>query len=266
MKKYLILLTVSLAFWSCIEEPSRDITTDLGQEANQFFGFSEAMAESTYLGNLAYSDYTKFLPGELPGCPAIVLTPDSRIVTLDYSNLEECVQENREARTGQIVLDFTFSNLANPTWTMSYTDYTFDGIKIQGTRTFRGLAAGENEENFENLKIELTNNLNFIADGTLSHKVTNADFVPVSLSSLGRIEGKNPAGRNFFLTITEAREQLFTCYQQGWHLPRKGQESWVVARGASNSENYVTNVQSSESCNPVVVSTLPDGRTLQLNP
>jgi len=266
MKKYLILLTVSLVYWSCTEEPSRDINTDLSQEADQFFGFSEAVSESAYLGNLSYSDYTTLLTNALPSCPAIMLTPDSRIVTLDYSNTEECDQEKKAARTGRIILDFTFSNLENPTWTMTYADYTYNGIEIVGTRKFTGLSATENQESFEELRLELANNLDFSASGTLTHTVSQAGSTPMSLSTLGRIEGKNPAGRDFFLTIADAKEQLFTCYQQGWILPRKGQESWVVARGTSSSGNYVTNFQNSETCDPVVISTLPDGRTLQLNP
>jgi hypothetical protein len=266
MKKYIILLAASLGYWSCTEEPSRDINTDLGQEAGQFFDFSEAVAESAYLGNLAHSDYSRFLPSELPGCPTITMTPDSKIVTLEYATSEGCEQPHQEVRTGKIVLDFTFSNLAIPSWSMTYSDYSYNGIKIQGTRTFKALSATEHQEDFEDLKIELTNNLDYVVNGTLSHTITKIGQTPMALRSMGRIEGKNPAGRSFFLTITEAKEQNFQCYQQGWSLPKKGQESWVVARGTSKSANYITSFQSSDTCDPVVTATLPDGRTLQLNP
>jgi hypothetical protein len=68
------------------------------------------------------------------------------------------------------------------------------------------------------------------------------------------------------LVITESKEQLFSCYRDGWELPQTGKESWIVSRGASSSLEYKVSFQASAQCNPVVISTLPDGRTLQLNP
>ena len=257
---------MSLLIISCSEDVSKDITTDLTQEADQFFRFSQAFSESSYLGNISFSDYSRITSMELPGCPTITQVPDSRIIELDYSTAVECEQQNTTPRTGKIILDFTFSNTVTPSWTLSYENYSIDGIKIDGFRQFEGLALTENRESFENLTVESEKNLSFVIEGTLSYSTARLSLKPFALSSRGQIEGRNPVGRDFSLTITESKEQLFQCYREGWTLPQSGKESWIVSRGGANNLAYQVSFQGTEDCNPVVISTLPDGRTLQLNP
>lgn len=266
MKKYIVLLSISLFILSCSEDVSKDISTDLTQEADQFFRFSKAFGESTYLGNISYSDYSRITSAELPGCPTIIQSPDSRIIVLDYTSPMECEQLNSTPRTGKIILDFTLSNTLTSTWSVTYENYSFDKISIKGSRQFEGVSLNENQESFENLTIEFEKNLSFVINGDLSYSSSRLSLKPFALSTRGIIEGRNPAGRDFSLVITEAKEQLFQCYREGWVLPQTGNESWIVSRGGSKSLDYDVSFQSSEDCNPVVISTLPDGRTLQLNP
>lgn len=266
MNKLLILISASIFFWSCTEDVSKDITTDLLQESDQFFQFSRALSETAYLGNIALGEYFRTFPEELPGCPEIIRSPGSRIIQLNYSNPQECQQPNKTPRTGKIILDFTLSNTSNPSWSMTYENYSFGKTLINGVRWFINPAFNENQETFENLSIKLEKNLGFVASGKFSYSVARLGFRPFALSTRGRIEGRNPAGRNFSLVITEAKEQLFSCYRNGWELPQSGKESWIISRGTSNSINYTVKFESSISCNPVVISTLPDGRTIQLYP
>ncbi len=266
MRKQLLLLSIPLILWACSEDVGKDINTDLTQEANQFFGFSEAMGESAYLGNISYPDYSRITSDKLPGCPTIVPSPDFRMITLDYSSPQECEQEHKIPRTGRIVLDFTLSDSAHPSWSLTYEGYTYDGIKIEGMRMFEGVSLGENRESFENLRVELEKNLGFRVGGELSYSVSRSDFRPFSLKTRGKIAGTNPAGRDFLLLVTAPKEQLFQCYSSGWDLPKTGKESWTVSRSATADLEYEVSYQSTEICDPVVVSTLPDGRILQLNP
>lgn len=266
MKKFYFLLSFSILLFSCSEDVSKEINTELTKEASQFFQFSEAMWESNYLGNISYPDYFRISSAELPGCPTIIRSLNSRIIQLDYSNPVECEKENKTPRSGKIILDFTLSNSPNPTWALTFENYTYGGIKIQGFKQFKTLSFNENEESFENITVELDGNLGFSSKGTLKHSVSRSSFRPFGLSSRGRIEGKNPVGRDFSLVITESKEQLFSCYRDGWELPQTGKESWIISRGAASSLEYKVSFQANSECNPVVISTLPDGRTLQLNP
>ncbi len=264
MKKYLVLLALSLFFSSCTEEASKEINTDLTQEANQFFQFSQAISESSYLGNISYSEYLRISSAELPGCPSIVLLPNTRVIELIYSSSPECEQPNKTLRTGKIIVDFTLSDAESPSWTLTYDSYTFGTTEIEGFRQFEGLSVSQNQEIFEDLKIELENQASFVAAGTFTYSVVRSDTVPVSLNTSGRSDGKNPAGREFSLVTTKAKEQLFECYREGWSLPRTGEESWIVSRSNTNSVDYQVSFQSTDDCQVLVVSALPDGRTLQL--
>jgi hypothetical protein len=266
MKKILLLISASVFFWSCTEDVSKEIITDLSQEANQFFRFSEALNESAYLGNISLAEYFRIFSEELPGCPEIILSPGSRIIQLNYSGSQECQQQNKTPRTGKIILDFTLSNTSNPSWSMTYENYFFGKTLIDGVRYFVNPSFNENRETFENLRVELEKNLGFAASGNLSYSVARLGSRPFALSTRGRIEGRNPAGRDFSLVITEAKEQSFSCYRDGWELPQRGKENWIVSRSASSSLDYRVRFEQGTNCNPVVISTLPDGRSLQLNP
>ncbi|WP_187175527.1 hypothetical protein [Algoriphagus sp. AK58] len=261
-----IFLLVLLMLFSCTEDVSREISTDLTQEANQLFQFSQALSESNYLGNISYQDYFRISSSELPGCPTIVRSLASRIIVLDYSNPTEFTQENSKKRTGKIILDFTLSNTANPTWVLQYEDYSLEGTKVKGMRQFRAITSNETEAEFENLEVELAKNLSFLSSGKLNHSVSRSSLRPFALSTRGKVEGKNPAGREFSITITEAKEQLFACYRDGWDLTQSGKEAWEVSRGSTSEVIYIAAFQTNTGCNPVVTATLPDGKIFQLNP
>lgn len=262
---YIFFFLVLLAS-SCTEDESRTISTDFRTEAIQHFNLSGAFSESNYLGNISYQDYFRISSSELPGCPTIERSLQSRIITLDYSKPLECTQENNKPRSGKIILDFTLSNSTSPTWIMTYEDYSIDGIKVSGERQFRAITSNETEASFENLEVELPNNLSFLIRGKTNHSVSRANSRPFALSTRGNLEGVNPAGRYFNVIITEPKEQLFACYRQGWFLTQTGKESIKIARGIERDVVYTTTYLTASGCNPTVNVILPDGRNLQLNP
>lgn len=266
MRKTFLLLFFLPLFNSCTEDVSREINTDLTREAAQFFQFTEALSESNYLGNIAYQDYFRLTSKDLPGCPTMIRSLNSRIIQLDYSNPVDCEQENKNLRSGKITLDFSLSNSTNPSWTMTYEDYIFEGIKIQGSKRLKTISLTETQESFDNLRVELSGNLGFSVSGTFTHTLTRENFSPYGLSTRGKIEGKNPVGRDFSLITNASKIQLFSCLKKGWILPQSGSETWVVSRGSGGSLEYKVSFESGVQCNPVVITTLPDGRTLQLNP
>lgn len=266
MKNLLFFSLILLIHSSCTEDVSRNINTDLTQEADQFFRFSGVLSESSYLGNLSYDDYFRINSEELPGCPNIIRSVGSQKIELDYTNSQECEQPNKTPRSGKIIIDFSTDEDSVPNWTVNYENYFFKETEISGLRSFSNPSFNENQETFENLKIVLENDLGFVTSGTFSYSVAEINFRPFALSSRGRIEGTNPAGRDFSLVITEAKEQLFSCYRDGWELPQSGKEIWIISRSPSRSLEYMVKFENNEGCDPRVISTLPDGRSLQLNP
>lgn len=266
MKNLLSFILFLLILTSCTEDVSRNVNTDITKEADQFFRFSKALGESGYLGNISFGDFFRITAEELPGCPLITRNTSTRTIVLDYSLPQACEHLNSIPRTGKIILDFSLSNTTEASWTLTYEDYTFGGTRIEGTRYFMNTSFNENQETIENLKITLEPNLGFIINSTLFYSVARLSARPFALSARGRVEGTNPAGRNFTSSITGAKEQLFSCYRLGWELPQSGTESWIVSRGNSSSLEYMVKFETGEGCNPTVISSLPDGRSLQLNP
>jgi hypothetical protein len=266
MKNPFSYFLLVLLYTSCEEVVSKDINTDLTREVGQFFQFSEALSESSYLGNISYPDYFRIASEELPGCPTIIRRTEKRIIELDYANPQECDQPNKTPRKGKIILDFALSNTPEMSWTLTYEGYSFGTTRIEGLRKYLNLSFRENTEKIENLSIELEKNLGFVVSGSFSYSTARLSFRPFALSTRGRIEGKNPAGRDFSLVITQAKEQLFSCYREGWELPQTGSETWIISRGTSTSLDYMVKFETKDGCDPTVISTLPDGRSLQLNP
>lgn len=266
MKKILLLIPIFYLFSSCSEDVSRTITTDLTKEAEQFYKFSEAIHESSYLGNISYPDFFRIESKDLPGCPTITRNSENRTIELDYSNASECEQLNKTPRSGKILLDFSQSSTTESRWSLTYLEYTYDGSAIVGSRVFVNISLNENQETYQGLVVELENKLRFQSDGEFSYSIARLSLRPFALSIRGEIEGTNPAGRDFSLVITEAKEQQFACYREGWEMPQRGKESWIVDRSQSKSLGYAVKFETISGCNPTVTSTLPDGRMLQLNP
>ncbi|WP_026951336.1 hypothetical protein [Algoriphagus mannitolivorans] len=265
MKKIFLYLLSFILLTSCSEDISQDIQTDMLQEADQFFTLSEIVNESSYLGNFSFGDYFRITSASLPGCPTLSLNSQTLEITLDYSKVETCDQQNTVARSGKIILDFSQANSNNPTWTMKYEGYTFQKTKIDGIRYFKRLSTSQNSESFENLKITTENNLGFTIKGTYTYFLSRFNFRPFGISYVGRHEGINPAGRSFVQSITEAKELFINCYSEGFTLPQKGKENWKVSRGSTDL-NYTVNYTSTQECVIQVKAVLPDGRTIDLQP
>ncbi|GMQ24940.1 hypothetical protein Aoki45_16220 [Algoriphagus sp. oki45] len=266
MKKLFIYFLILSLLFSCNEEISRDITTDLSMEADQFFDFSTAINEGGYLGNFSYPDYFRTQSQSLPGCPKIEIDQTLRIVTLDYDAVDSCTQEKTLKRKGKIRLDFSQSNTQIGTWWMEYIDYHFENTEIKGKREFKALTTSQNQEKFENLRFNRDTGLSFVANGTNTYFVSRFSFRPFAISFVGKIEGTNPAGRKFSQTLTKAKEVYINCYSEGWILPFEGEETWTVERGQGRELTYRFNFSSEGQCEPIVNALLPDGRNLILNP
>lgn len=266
MKKLFIYFLILSLLSSCNEEISRDISTDLSKEADQFFDFSTAINEGSYLGNFSYPDYFRTQSQSLPGCPKIEIDQTLRLITLDYDAVDSCTQEKNFKRKGKIRLDFSQSNTQIATWWMEYMDYHFENSEITGKREFKALSTSQNQEKFENLKFKTDTDLSFVANGTNTYFVSRFSFRPFAISFVGTMEGINPAGRKFTQTLTKAKEVYINCFSEGWILPFEGEENWTVDRGIGRELAYKFDFSSEGQCDPVVTVLLPDGRNLVFNP
>ena len=264
-KNFFLSLLVIASFWGCSEDISHKIATDLTKEAEQFFLVSEVIGENSYLGNLTFSDYFRLDTTSLPGCPILTFDSDLRTITLDYDAVESCEQTTLKERSGKILIDFSLANSDLETWIVTYQDYHYQKTKIEGSRIYKRLSTSQNAESFENLKITTSADLHFELKGSFTYFISRFTFRPFAISYIGKMEGINPVGRDFTLTITEAKEQYINCYSEGWILPVVGKENWKVSRGDSEIA-YQVSYEEAEDCDTQVKAVLPDGRIYSLTP
>jgi hypothetical protein len=265
MKSGFLAFSFVLILASCSEDTSDEIHTDLIQEANQFFLLSEAVNESSYLGNISYFDYFRIVAGSLPGCPKIQIDPDQRKVVLDYTQTDFCDQPIKSPRSGKIILDFSRLTIGPGFWSLEYQNYSFQKVIIEGKREYEKLSNSQNSETFQNLRIITENKLSFQISGSYTYFVARFNSRPFGISFVGSHEGINPAGRSFLQSITEPKEQYINCYSEGSGLPSVGQENWKVTRGKSEI-GYQVSYETSTGCKTKVNAILPDGRTYEIRP
>lgn len=82
-------------------------------------------------------------------CPVITvdnLTPEvwPKTITIDYGT--ECLGFNGSTRSGKIIISVTDRrNVLNSTRTVTFDNYFFNGIKIEGTKEFKNLGPNNNQ-------------------------------------------------------------------------------------------------------------------------
>ncbi|SFU17776.1 hypothetical protein SAMN04489724_4700 [Algoriphagus locisalis] len=261
----LILIPVLM---SCEEDEDKVIQTDLPTEANELFKISKAWNESLYFAMISWEEYQQLDSLNLPNCPMIKIDQDSREVTLDFLPSTACVQSGEYGRSGKLIMTFDSTVISpNRKWSMHYEDYLFGTDSIKGIRNFSSddslLVSEEFSEVIEKTEKELTTEFS----GNFTHTKSYDGDSLVSFSSVGKIVGKNPAGRNFEIILDSPVEHAISCYQQNEIIPRFGKENWVVSRGGTSEVRYSTSYESLiDSCKVAVNTTLPDGRKLLLNP
>lgn len=269
MRKLIFVLIILLPIlMSCEEDEDKVIQTDLPTEANELFKISKTWNESLYFAMLTWEDYQKMDSLGLPNCPEIIMDNFHRKVTLAFPHTLLCMQSGEYGRSGKLIIAYDTTVLnANRKWSMQYEDYMFGTDSIKGIRNFSSddslIIFEEFTELIEKTEKELTTEFS----GKFVHSKTYAEDSLVSFSSVGRISGKNPVGRNFEIILDSPVEHSISCYQQNEILPSIGKETWVVSRGGSSEVNYTTTYEPLlENCKVAANTILPDGKKLLLNP
>ena len=253
---------------SCEEDEDKVIQTDLPTEANELFNISKAWNESLYFALISWEEYQKLDSLNLPSCPTIQLDENNKKVTLGFLSSNTCDQSGEFTRKGKIIIAFD-TTAANPNrkWSMKYDEYIFGTDSIKGIRNFSSEDALVFSEEFDEISNKTDKNLTTEFSGKFVHTKTFIKDSLVSLSSVGRITGTNPAGRNFQIILDSPVKHSISCYQQNEILPNSGKENWYVARGGNSEVSYLTTYELLvDGCRSAVNTMLPDGRKLLLNP
>lgn len=269
MRKLILGLIVLIPILiSCGEEEDKDITTDMSIEASQLFNISKVWNESLYFAMISWEDYQLQDSLKLPGCPQISINDNTKEVTLNFLASTTCDQAGEYGRSGKLIIKYNqLVSISSRMWTMEYEDYFFGTNSIKGIRTFSSDDSLQVSENFTEIIEKTENDLSSIFHGKFIHTKSYVADSLTAFVSLGRIEGRNAAGRDFEITMDSPVKHNISCYQQNLILPYSAKENWAVARAGSSEANYILTYESQlEECKVFANAILPDGRKLLLNP
>ncbi|WP_296703715.1 hypothetical protein [Algoriphagus sp.] len=266
MKRFnFLFIPLIILFTGCQEDAEKFIETDLPTEAAQLFNISTAWSESLYFALITFEEFQAIdSTSSLPGCPNLIIENDTRKVFLDFDIENECLQTGTKKRSGKLILEFSLVGGTNPTWVLEYDNYSFDGNRIRGIRTFRKDISNDIIENFNPITFKTEKDLTTVFTGNLKHKkgITNS----IGIISGGIITGKNAAGREFSIDIPFNRLMLSTCFQNNELIPVTGTETWIIERGSNKKAIHELKYELIDSCNVAANVLLSDGRKLLLNP
>ncbi|WP_339866618.1 hypothetical protein [uncultured Algoriphagus sp.] len=269
MRKLILGLIVLIPIlMSCGEEEDKDITTDVAIEATQLFNISKVWNESLYFAMISWEEYLLQDSLKLPSCPQISIDENTKEVTLNFLASTTCVQTGEYGRSGKLILSYNqAADSVSSVWTMEYDDYFFGTNSIKGIRTFSSDDSLQVSEDFSEITEKTEKDLSTIFNGKFVHIKNYEGDSLTTLVSLGRIEGKNAAGRDFEIIMDSPVKHDISCYQQNLILPNSAKESWAVSRSGTSEATYILTYESQPGeCIVYANAILPDGRRLLLNP
>lgn len=260
MLRALFVLLLVLVFTSCSEDVERQIQTDLTVESQQLLRTSIAWGESNYFAMFSFGTYQTLSSDKLPGCPQISIDEDGKTVTLDFDLSPDCLQAAAPIRTGKIRLEYTNSSLIQGETLLTFENYTFGGIQIEGTKRFTRKDLRTFAESSEQLILTEPNDLSHYLTVESNHLVSLFNLRPLGFISTGTIAGTNPAGRAFTINLGEGRPYLSACLESNFNIPISGQETWKISRGQNSSLDYLITFSADSACRAAIQANFPDGR------
>ena len=269
MRKILFGLIVLLPIlMSCKEEEDKVIQTDLPTEANDLFRISKAWNESLYFAMISWEEYQQIDSLKLPNDPIVHINQESKEVTLEFIADSVSIKANKNYRLGKLIISYDTTVLSpNRKWSMEFEDYFFRTDAIYGKRNFSSDDSLVFSEEFTDLIVKTEKELSTTFSGNFVHAESYAEDSTRSISSIGRMTGVNPVGRNFEIILDSPTIHSVFCYQQNEIIPKTGKETWIVSRAGNSIVNYTTTYDPlQDTCRVAVNTILPDGRKLLMNP
>lgn len=267
MKKLSILLVGLITFWACDSDVERRLSTDLQVEGTELFNISLAFEESLYFALLTLEDYRVAQRDSLslPGCPKLTVDLEASQVQLTFEANPAC-ESRKLDRKGTIVIDFVRNTLTESRKVLSYENYSFKNLTLNGERTFLTARNGSPNsimENFESVQLTNARGSSSRISGTFSHQLQLSNRQLIGFTSIGQLTGINTVGRNFSMEQTTPRQYSVSCLRAGHILSQQGVERWTISRGQNSpAVNHTMVFEFVETCVGRANLALSDGRVL----
>lgn len=196
-------------------------------------------------------------------CPAVTIEHPStgiwpKVITIDYGT--GCTGFYNSSRSGKIIIEVTGPRKEEGSKrTVTFDDYYFNGIKVEGVKVFENLGLNENQ-NFV-ISVLLTDGKLILPDGkTLEREVEHEREWVAGFSTLsiwddeclvtGSVNGKNSEGISYSTTITSALHWKRVCafiVSGVLQIEREGAEPFELNYGDGECDNKAVVSRGGES-------------------
>lgn len=152
----MIAALIMLSFMSCkkdttfIEQPNIDLADDAAvSDAVYEDVFNTADNAGIILDMMTKSDDSKSVVVNTDSCPAIIIThPETgiwpKVITVDYGT--GCSGFGGDTRSGKIIIEVTGPRMeVGSTRTITFDNYFFNGIKVEGTKVVENTGYNTNQ-------------------------------------------------------------------------------------------------------------------------
>lgn len=250
------IAALSLAFTACDSNEEIVASSDFDVEALD----SQAEAESTFddVDDLSTSLFEETFESNRRGrdsrldCATVTTDSATNTITVDFG--EACTDERGRVRAGQIIITKTDRRLVpGAVMTITFNNYSIDGVLVTGTRTLENIAASEDDN--PSYSITLTGASLTWPDGSVATRevsrvktwVRAANPLADEWHIEGSTSGVNRNGVAYSTLITETLVFARDCGNLRFPVPvsgtkelSKGDESYTLDYGDGTCDRVAT--------------------------
>lgn len=263
--KYIGVLTMGfMLFFSCVTVEERRLQTDQSFEGEEMFNISYSLDENISYAFRPFEFYKDTLNYQfLPGCPEIEINEENKQVRLLFGNTE--CSTNTTGKEGIITLTFLDSLFKENLFIrMEYDDYQVRGVTLRGERYVEvdSLLPGNFQDRLSDLILKDAQQSSSKINAEFTHQIVFTDSLQQIITS-GSASGRNLAGRQFEMEITQDKHFLWECVEKGFHVAARGEESWTFKRTQGFDATHQTEYSQDPECNHTATIQLDDGREIR---
>jgi hypothetical protein len=271
--KKLALLTLSLGvFTSCSEDGvsgfSENLSTTTVMETINSIAFEEdiddLVSESFDLRSNGMSarsadagsdkDQKRFKGNKYGDCATVVQDEENNTKTITF--LEGCEGKLGQTRSGTMIVSYSETQgEAGSYRQVTYDDFYFNGVKIEGTRRTEIISIDENGS--KNMQTTVTDGKMIYEDGTFKTKssdmtrYTHVENDKKQYSTLtGSKSGVSSEGINFSMHVTTPIKFVYDCFGEGQR--KKGKVPVEGIKVTDDGEQIITTDFGDGTCDTLV--------------
>ncbi|HNT50520.1 MAG TPA: hypothetical protein PLM56_00585 [Cyclobacteriaceae bacterium] len=265
---YVLIAAFMFTLAACNQDEAPDFSPEDTEDASldaiedSYYDDADDLVSEAFAGIEDSSNGRKTADERL-ACATITYEGNGTSGTLSIDFGDGCTGPRGNVRTGVIVVTHSGTwNIAGSSWSISFEDYTINGIEIEGNRTVTVVSYTEELSVFD---VTLTEGRVTWPDGRVATREVNRrreherneNNVLDRLIIYGTAQGTFRNGRGYFIEIVEPLVYTRTCAAAGVFIPVSG------IKFIKHGNRELTIDYGDGTCDNIVTLTNKNGRTVR---